>query len=450
MKKPSIFISTCLTAILVTSCATNPPAYQAQLAKHQAQEDWLNHINLDANRWRAHADNWFYTDTPRDANEYNSNAPAKAGITAMLVRVPDFTNIVVSGSYKIEIVGRQMHNSLYILGSNEAARHVATDITDSTLNIHPATDCKHNNCGSQAVIVRIGVRELGSLTVNGKNFVEGKDITSSRLSVKSTANTEILLDGIMNVTNVTQTGPGTINLIGAYAPVVDVNDSDGNVNISGHVGLRNVNKQGGGNINVIGLDTDSLTIRSSGSGTIALAGYGNLRKVTAKQNSKIYLYWVNSTNIYATLSENAQLGLAGSAKNLDIQLTNSARFSGRYLHTDTVYVTTRQQSHANVYPQTKIFANAADYSSVYFFGSPNVVSRYTNGGGIVVPIFSDAGSVLPTALAPPPYPATMQSLPQWQVPEQPLPAAAPEPTVAPAISQTDAYQRHTHGKNYKE
>ena len=378
------------------------------LPKTRCRKNWIQRINLDPNIWTKNADKWFYTDQPRDLNEYGVNAPANAAITAMMVRVPQFNSIVVSGPYRIEIYGRQMRNSLYILGPNEAARHVAVEIKGSVLNIHPASDCTKSSCGNDQVIVRIGMNELNNLVVNGTNFVEGKDITSRNLTVKSNGNNQVLLTGIMNVTCVTQSGAGTISIIGAYSPNLDLFDYKGNINISGHVGVRNIVKQGAGCINVIGMDTDSLKINSTGSGIVALAGYANLRKAVVKQSSHVYLYWVNSNGIYITLGDSARLGLAGSAKNIELQASGSSRFEGKYLHADSMYVTTRDTAHANVYPQSKLFANASEYSSIYFFGSPNVVSRYTNGSGIIVPIFND------TCPTPAPFPMTGCRTPRFK------------------------------------
>jgi hypothetical protein len=389
MKKSILLVIVCLSYLFLAGCAANQAAYKAQLKRDQMQESWISHINLDPTIWSVHGDKWFFTDQPRSFNEYAVHAPDGAAITAMMVRVPDFTNITVSGPYKVEIYGRQMHNSLFILGPNEAARHVGVEISGSSVSIHPASDCSRTSCGNSQVIIRIGIHDLQSLTANGANFIEGKDITSNGLVVKSTARNEILLTGVMNVTCVTQAGPGTISIIGAYSPNLDLIDNNGNINVSGHVGLRSVVKQGSGTVNVIGVDTDSLKINSAGTGITALAGYANLRHVTVKGSSRVYLYWVTSNGIYATLHDNARLGLAGSAKNVDLQVDGSARFEGKYLRADNIYVTTRDSAHANVYPQSKLFANASDYSSIYFFGSPNVVSRYTGGSGIIVPIFND-------------------------------------------------------------
>jgi hypothetical protein len=396
MKKFILLAMTCLVVSLTAGCVSPPSYYKNQINRNLVQENWLKHINLNDRKWIAGADRWFYTDEPRSFNEYARRAPEEAGITQMMVRVPDFNTMVVSGPYKVQIMGRQLHNTLFILGTNNATRHVAVDITGSTLNIHPAADCTKDACGNKDVIIRIGVRELNSLTANGNGFIEGKGITSSGLTITSNGPNRVLLTGMMNVQRIVQNGPGNTTVIGAYSPNMDIAvPGNGNVNVSGHVGIRNVMKKGSGIVNIIGADTDGLKIASQGTGIVAIAGYANLKKISVSQNSRVYIYWINSDGIYVSLRDNARLGLAGSAHNMDLDVANNSRFEGKYLRTDAIYVNTRNAAHANVLPQQKLFANASGDSTVYFFGSPNVVSRYTSGNALVIPIFNDTCPVAP-------------------------------------------------------
>jgi hypothetical protein len=123
---------------------------------------------------------------------------------------------------------------------------------------------------------------------------------------------------------------------------------------------------------------------------IRIAGNANLRKINTYDSSRVYLYWVSSNGIYANIHDSSRVGLGGTANNMDAEVSGTARFEGRYLRTNNVYVRTRGYSHANVNPVQKLFANAMDNSSIYFFNSPNVVSRYTTGNGIIIPIFDDS------------------------------------------------------------
>jgi hypothetical protein len=309
----------------------------------------------------------------------------------MMVRVPDFTNITIDGPYRVQIYGGQLHNSVYVLGPNEAARHTAVDINSSTLHIHPAKECA-KGCGNpNDVIIRIGIHDLTNLNVNGTGMIEGKLITSSGLNIKSTGASEILLTGQMTLRRIFQGSTGRISVIGAYSPEVDIKVvNSGAVNVSGRVGIRRVIKQNSGDLTIVGADSDSLDILSSGTGVTTINGYVNLRKIDVRDSSRVYLYWVNSNGIYINLNGNARLGVAGSANNIDVEVGGNARFEGKYLRADNIYIRTSGYSHANVTPRRKLFANAMDNSSIYFFGSPNVVSRYTAGNGIIIPVFNDA------------------------------------------------------------
>jgi hypothetical protein len=401
MKRYIVLGIACVTTLFLTSCAThNNPYYRAQVRNDLVQENWIHHTTLTTDGWTNHADKWFFTDEPRNFDEFDSQAPARQAITAMMVRVPDFNGIVIDGPYRIQIYGGQLHNSVYVMGPNESARHTAVDINGGTLHIHPATECE-KGCGNPTdVIVRIGIHDLVNLTANGSGLIEGKFITSSGLNIKSTGKNEILLTGQMALRRLFQAGTGTISVIGAYSPEVDIKVvNSGSVNISGRVGIRHIIKQNNGNLNIIGADSDAVDIRSSGGGMTTINGSINLRKLDVSDSSRVYAYWVNSNGIYINCNGNARIGLAGSARNIDVEVGGNARFEGKYFRADNIYVRTSGYSHANVSPKSKLFANAMDNSSIYFFGSPNVVSRYTSANGIVIPVFNDA---CPIPMAPQP------------------------------------------------
>ncbi len=393
MKRYILLGIACITSLFLMSCAsTSSRYYNAQVRNDLSQENWIHHINVDPNVWTSCADKWFFTDEPRNFNEFETTAPASRAITAMVVRVPDFTNIAVDGPYKVQIYGHQLHNSVYVLGPNTEARHTSVDIRGNTLYIHPASECT-GGCGNHLnnVIVRIGIHDLNGLKANGTGLIEGKEITSYGLNIKSTNSNNVLLTGNMQLNSIAQTGTGTVSVIGAYSPTVDINASgNGNVNVSGRVGVRHIMKKGTGYLNIIGADTDGLDVISYGSGLMRIAGNVNLRKINVYNTSRVYLYWVSSNGIYINVHDSARVGLAGTANNIDAEVSGTARFEGKYLRTNNVYIRTRNYSHANVHAVQKLFANAMDNSSIYFFGSPNVVSRYTMGNGIVIPVFEDA------------------------------------------------------------
>ena len=105
-----------------------------------------------------------------------------------------------------------------------------------------------------------------------------------------------------------------------------------------------------------------------------------------------FVFCVNSSALYVSQSGNSRVGLAGYVKNMNVDLINNARFEGQYLKGGSIYVKTRDCAHANVAPELKIFAAATNQSSIYMFGSPNIVSRYNSTNSVILPIWKDGKS----------------------------------------------------------
>jgi hypothetical protein len=386
MKKYILLGIACLTLVL-TGCATNHSYYQAQVRTDLVQEDWVRLMNLNPNDWTRSADRWFFTGEPHNFDQFASKAPADSAITAMMVRAPDFTNLEIAGPYRVQIYGHQQHNSVVVLGSNNDARYTAVEVQGQTLKIHPATDCRGSCVNLNTVVIRIGIKELNNLVVNGTGLIEGKEINSRHLNIYETGSSQVILSGKMNLQNVIQTGTGTISIIGAYTPLMGVKvTNSGNVNISGRVGIRRILKTGTGTLHIVGADTDGLAIDSRGSGLTTVYGFINLTNVNVIDSSRVYLSNVISDGIDINVQGNSRLGLAGNAKNLGVGVDGNARFLGKYLCGENIYIRTRHSSHANVRPTQRLVANALDNSSIYVFGSPYMASRYTTGNGIVIPI----------------------------------------------------------------
>jgi hypothetical protein len=400
MKRVILLVVVCLTTLLFTGCANNSARTGTTIRGNLSNEFWMQRINLDPNMWTKNASPWFFTNEPTRFDQYASNSPLSSAISIVTVRVPDFTKIKIDGPFRVQIAGRQEHNSVNIMGANALTRHTAVDIRGDTLFLHPASECT-SGCGHlDQVVVRIGMRELHSLVDSGTGSVEAKDIDSSGLVLISTNCANILMVGDMTVTDIAQQGTGTISLLGVNTPALNINIyNNGSLNVSGHVNVKRIMKQGSGNLNILGATSDGLIVKSSGSGVTTVAGYTNLKRLDAEGNSRVYIYWVNSAGMYVNIRDHSHVGLAGSTTNLDVDLSNDSRFLGKYLRANNVYIRTRDYSHANINPADKLFANAMDNSSIYFFNAPNIISRYTLGNGVVVPVFNDDLPAAPVPVA---------------------------------------------------
>lgn len=384
MKKHIVFWIALFAALILSGCA-NRDCLRTQVNSCYLHETWLQKINLDSSKWLRCADSWYRTGAPNCTERYANAAPPSSAITTMSIKVPNFTGISVNGTFQVQIVGGQMRNGVYIVGPNIETRQVSVEMHGNTLYLSQTKKCNLNN-----VIVRIGICNLRSLCNRGCSRIEGKMIDSDQLAITSCGSGSILLSGQMNLTKVSQTGAGAVTIIGAHTPSLCIYAyGNGCVNICGRVGVKSIANHGSGTINILGTDTDSLVISTSGRTTTNAVGYANVKKITARDNSRVYMYWVNSCNTVVCASQHACIGLAGNAKNLNIDIQGYAQFSGQYLHGGNVYVRTRGCAHANVAADQKIFAAALDHSSIYFFGSPNIVSRYISQSGIVIPVWYD-------------------------------------------------------------
>ncbi|MDR3491066.1 MAG: DUF2807 domain-containing protein [Gammaproteobacteria bacterium] len=390
MKKRYVFGIICTTLLLLASCAQRLDQNRsALLNSNLVFENWMQQINTDPSIWTRQGDRWFFTGEPSQFNQFGSFAPDSKTYSAMMVRATNFTNIDINGPFTVQMFGQQDHNSIFVIGPNESTRQTAVETRGNTLYIHVAPDCQNSHMDK--VVIRIGLRTLHNLNVTGCAKVEATHLQSACLNIKAMGNPNILLAGHMNLGNVTQIGNGYTSVIGAYTPSLNIHNTGyGTVSVSGRVGIQNIVNSVAGKVNIIGADSNSLDIDSSGCGVVRVAGFVNLKKIIATQSSKVYVYWVNSNGIYVTLHDSARVGLAGVTCNLNVEADGTTRFEGKYLRSDNTYVRTRESSHANVSPVKKLFANSLDNSSIYFFSSPNAMSRYTLGRGIVVPVWNDA------------------------------------------------------------
>lgn len=385
MKKIGIVIFTCL--LLLTGCISNRDYFQNQVNANLINECWVGQINTNPCYWLVNADSWFLNGEPNRLENYALTAPNNAAITSMNIRARGFTNINAAGSYQLQIIGHQDHDSVSVIGPNLAARQVGVDIQKQTLSIR---ECQQCPTSMSNVIVRIGVKNLRHLAVYGNVNVYGRDIWSDQLEIKANTWGNIFLAGNMNLTHLTQLGRGAVTILDAITPMLDIDDYGcGNVNVAGRVGIRSIHHCGLGCISIIGADSDMVNIDATNKAIVKVSGYVNLKNVMASKCAQVYLYCVNSCGTHVVGRDKSRISLGGNTENLNVELTQSSLFQGTFLHGGNVYVRTLNYSHANVTADKKVFACAGDGSSIYFFGSPCIVSRFVAQHGIVIPVWNE-------------------------------------------------------------
>ncbi len=375
MLKKIILSIALICAVTLTACS-NYGRIQPRGTDDLIRETWVYQMNVNPNVWIKNADPWFLTGEPNLTQQQSESAPLYKAITTSTVRVPDFTHIAIAGDFQVQIIGGQEHNSIYIFGPNEDAQHVSVGIRDNKLIL---SQSKKPTGTIRNVIVRIGVRNLRSIANMGTSLVMGRTIVSDKLRIISGGAGSILLDGKMNLKIVEQRGIGTITVLGVQSPKLNMTViGDGNVNISGHVGIENILHKGNGTVQIIGADSDNLCINTAGGGLTTVYGYVNLNQVFADNSSRVYVSWVWSKQLNVMTKSKAIVGVAGGTDNLDVKTFNYSCFLGEYLRAQTVYVSTKDKSHADVSADQKIFATASNQSGILYYGSSANLSKFVH------------------------------------------------------------------------
>lgn len=379
-----------LASMFLVACAFKGNPYPKT---DQTNEAWPNYVQRNSNSWVNGASRWFMTGDPNVTEQENMVAPSKVAMSTMMVRVPEFTKIRVDGPFQVQIFGTYENNSVYLYGPNSEVRQVAVEVQGDTLCIHVVNNGASNLCN---VIVRVGVANLSKLTQKGCGRIEGRQVRSTGLEIESTGSGKIFLAGNVNLRRVNQCGDGTISVFGANTPMLDiVTTKKGGVNVSGHVGLRSIKHQGKNDINIIGANGNGAKIHTEGSGKIGINGAVNIREITAKDETCVYSYCVRSGSLYVYAYGKSKVGLAGSANDLYVETDGVSQFYGRDLIAQSAYVRANGSSHINVTARDKVYAAATGNSSVYFFGSPNMLSQFLSGNGTIIPIWFDKANHFP-------------------------------------------------------
>jgi len=377
-----------LSFLILSSCATHRtvgfnPSF--------TNETWMRTVAVNPQPWTYGSDRWFMTGDPNAVEIANKHAPYSTAMSVVNVRVPNFTNLKIVGDFEVQIFGTYNPNSVYVYGPNDGVRQVSVQVRGNTLCItqtHPYQPLMRH------IIVRIGMNNLVSLMHKGCSNVEGIHLRSSGMFVTAYGTGNMYLAGDIPMRRIVQMGTGSINVFGANTPCLDIlTNNNGPVNVSGpHVGLRSIVHHAFGNINIVGATSTGMKIMADGGGRVSISGSNiNLNSVSATNRVCVYAYNLNSSILYVHTFQNAKVGLMGYANNLYANAQDNSVIMGKYLCACNAYVRTTSCAHINVAAGMRIFAAATQDSSVYFYGSPNIMSQFVSGGAVVIPIWGNTG-----------------------------------------------------------
>lgn len=392
-----------LSSLLLAACAI-----RSDCRVDLTRESWMREVESNPQRWMRGADDWFLTGNPHFPSYRGPYAPTTA---TMNVQVPYFSKIKVNGDFQVQIYGTDGSNSVQVYGPNDAVRATVVNVQASVQgNILCVTQVEKAPRSISHVIVRIGVNRLTELTqLGGRGRIEGMQLQTNYLTVTSLGSGNMYLSGNMNLARVNNFGRGCINIFGANTPVLDIKTNGGGAtNVVGNVGIRSIVHQGQNDINIIGANSSYLRIFASGKGKIGINGVVNLREVKASDFMRVYVCKLMSTNVSVLASQQARIGLAGTTQNASIGGFDASSIWARDLCADTAYVRTQQHAHVNISACYKIFASATGNSSIYFFGSPHILTRFVRGNAIILPV---GHSMMCSPVVPVPVPQMPRNLP---------------------------------------
>lgn len=371
-----------LLSLSLISCACK--RFCAYPPHYFTEDCWQRQLVMNPNCWLKHADRWFFSGAPNKLEVSNRHASPYAAMSTVHINVPCFTNIVTNGDFQLQLFGAVGHDSVYLLGPNAG-------VIDVSVAVHGSTLCvlqRENSPCVKNVIVRVGVTNLHTLKQLGSGPIEAVQIKSDCLRIKSAGYGNIYLAGQnINLNKVCLYGCGSVNVFGVNTCKLDIKSIGwGCINLMGRIGLRSIVHGGRGDINIIGARSPCLNINAGGCGKISINGPVTVGKISARDDVQIYLSRVTSNKILANLSGSARVGMRGFVYDLVVNTGGCSLFWGKDLCSINAYVTTHDQSHVNVTARKTIFASAANYSSIYFYGSPKALTQFATGYANIIPM----------------------------------------------------------------
>lgn len=381
MKQFSLWMLVLMLTALLVSCAAGRYPYSTT---NLADESWRSQMTVNPNAWTQKADSWFREGRASLADYRNATAPFSEAISREAVRVPNFHNIKIQGDFKVQMAGGYDATTVCVEGPNAAVRSIAVVVRGDTLILEQAKNAPLN---MDRVVVHITMKNLNSLSYTGAGLVEGVRLFSNHLTVESNAMGNIFLAGHLNVKCVAARNCGSVTIFTVNSSQTEiVTTSMGDVNIKAEckVGLSAIRHYGAGNINVVNAAGSRVMIEAKGRGRINIIGCIGVKEIRASDHACVFVSNSMSSAPCIYVADDARVGIAGRAHTMHAYTTRTAKLMARYLVADAAYVEASGMSHMNICATDKVFATARDYSTIYFYGDPDIVESFQKNSGAVI------------------------------------------------------------------
>lgn len=180
-------------------------------------------------------------------------------------------------------------------------------------------------------------------------------------------------------------GSGQINANQLQSGLLDLAiDNAGKTAITGKIALRKLQLAGSGQTQIAGLTGRQCKIKITGKQRVRLAGILNVTSLTMAGDSWLSLYWIKSDVLKIRAKDKTFIQMAGIVDTLDLALEDKARFNGRYLRGENVFVKTFGQSVADICAIKTQHTLASGSSNIYFHELPEMTADFMAWNGSVL------------------------------------------------------------------
>lgn len=374
-------IALLLFAFILVSCANGRYPYPKS---DLSAEHWQSQVDTSPTSWAQGASPWFRAGgkTPPEMREEKSLTDNSLSET--VVKVKDFNCIKIEGDFYVQLVGSKDTGHVTIIGPNDAARSISVRANNGVLYVRQVG--KHPQFIKRVKVI-IPVNELKVLEHHGDGNVEGIKLVSKGMTVTNSGQGCVFLGGDLNVKCVDVRGQGSVTIFTIESYGTEIKSSgSGFVNIYGsrQILLRSIKHTGLADINVINATSNGLVINAKGKGKIGIKGRVNIREIRAEDEMCVFVLSSSSAQPCIYISGNAKVGIDGQAGALYVYGSGKSFFWGKDLVANELYVRTSGYAHANVMATEKAWANALDYSTIYYYGDPMILSAFEKGSGTVI------------------------------------------------------------------
>lgn len=262
------------------------------------------------------------------------------------IAINDFDSLDIQGPVNVYIDATQNHTSLQIIG--DPKRVYAVTCTEKNHILSLGTKPIYYSAPNERLTIRLNTlpRQIKQIQFNSNASLFGKGLSGS-LSLHAQ-------------------GAGQINLY------------------TNKLNLKSLYSSGNKNVIFHNILSSNLKIETHNSNNVVIQGIVSLNKVNCTGNGNLLVYWVNSPYLIINASGKGKISLAGTAKTLDIKISQDIELLAQQLHAQEGFIKTEQRAQAIVNIRNTLRAFTKGHSVVYYLSPINFISSYSEGKGLVL------------------------------------------------------------------